>query len=234
MNTENLTLRISESLVDIWPGLINGIINAIVILVFALIVLFIGWLVALGIGQLVTRILVAIRFNQYIEKAGIKKALDKAELKVDAAAFLGAIFKWIVFVMVLSVVAEILGLFQFAGLLQDILAYLPNVIVAVLILVVAVIVSEILEKVVRAAVEGVKVGYGALAGVIVKWSIWVFAIFAMLRQLIIVPTLVDALFNAIVFGAVAFLVISLGLAFGLGGKDVAAEILRDLKKKISS
>lgn len=226
---ENLALRTYDSLVELWPGLVGGIINGIITLVFALVILFIGWLVALAVGQLVTRILGAIKFNQYIERAGIKEALDKAELKVDAAAFLGTIFKWIVFVVVLSVVAEILGLVQFAGLLQSILGYLPNVIVAVLIFVVSVIVAEILEKIVRAVVEGVKVGYGSLVGAIIKWSIWIFAILLILDQLRIGSDLIRILFA----GIIAMVAVAGGIAFGLGGKDVAAEILRGLKQKIS-
>ncbi|HDZ54719.1 MAG TPA: hypothetical protein ENI19_02830 [Candidatus Nealsonbacteria bacterium] len=225
---ENLALRTYDSLVEIWPGLVGGIINGIITLVFALIILFIGWLIALAVGQLVTRILGVIKFNQYIERAGIKEALDKAELKVDAAAFLGTIFKWIIFVVVLSVVAEILGLVQFAGLLQSILGYLPNVIVAVLIFVVSVIVAEILEKIVRAVVEGVKVGYGSLVGAIIKWSIWIFAILLILDQLRIGSDLIRILFA----GIITMLAVAGGIAFGLGGKDVAAEILRDLKQKI--
>lgn len=225
---ENLALRTYESLVEIWPGLISGIIDAIITLVFALIVLFVGWLIALGIGQLITRILNVIKLNQYIERAGIKEALEKAELKVDTAAFLGTIFKWIVFVIVLSVVAEILGLVQFAGLLQSILGYLPNVVVAVLVFVVAVIIAEILEKIVRAVVEGVKVGYGSVVGAIIKWAIWIFAILLILDQLGIGSDLIRILFA----GIVAMIAIAGGVAFGLGGKDVAGEILRDLKKKI--
>ena len=227
---ENLALGTYDSLMKILPDLMNGIINGVVTLVFALIILFVGWLIALGIGHLITRILVAIKFNQYIEKAGIKDALEKAELKVDAAAFIGTIFKWIIFIAVLSLIAEILGLVKFAELLQSVLGYLPNVVIAVLVFVVAVIVAEILEKIVRTVVEGVKVGYGSLVGAIIKWSIWIFAILLILDQLGIGSELVRILFA----GIVAMAAIAGGIAFGLGGRDVAAEILRDIKQKISS
>lgn len=227
MVIDNLAVRTYEALINIWPGIISGIINGIITLLVALIVLLVGWLIAVGVGQLIARLLETIKLNQYIERAGIKEALDKAELKVDATAFVGTIFKWIVFIVVLSVVAEILGLLQFAALLQGILHYLPNVIVAVLVFVVAVIVAEILEKVVRAIIEGVKVGYGSLVGAIVKWSIWIFAILLILDQLGIASDLIQILFA----GLVAMVAIAGGIAFGLGGKDVAAEILSDLKSK---
>jgi len=123
---------------------------------------------------------------------------------------------------------EILGFVQFAAFLKSVLIYLPNVIVAALIFVVTVILVDILEKIVRAGVEGVKVGYGQLVSVIVKWSIWIFAILAILHQLGIAKSFMETLFT----GFVAMLVIALGIAFGLGGKEVAAEMLRDLRNKL--
>lgn len=225
---DSLYDRTYYALVSIWPGLIQNIIAVLATLVVALIVLIIGWIVAVVIGSIITQVLNAIKLNQYFEKTGWKKALESAEIKVDASAFIGGIFKWLSFVVVLMIVADILGLDQFAGLLQGVIGYLPNVIVAVFLFVAAVIISDILEKVVRAAVEGTKVGYGAWAGVIVKWSIWVFAIFAILEQLGVVQGLIQTLYT----GIIAFLVIALGIAFGLGGKDVAAELLKDLKRKL--
>jgi len=227
---DSLYDRTYYALVSIWPGLIENIIAVLATLIVALIVLLVGWIVAVVIGSIITQILNAIKLNQYFEKMGWRKALEAAEIKVDASAFIGGIFKWLSFVVVLMIVADILGLDQFAGLLQGVIGYLPNVIVAVFLFVAAVIISDILEKVVRAAVEGTKVGYGAWAAVIVKWSIWVFAILAILEQLGVARGLIQTLYT----GVIAFLVIALGIAFGLGGKDVAAEILKDLKHKLLS
>jgi len=218
-----------NAIITIWPGIVTEVIKGIVTLIVVLIVLIVGWMIAVGIGRLITRILNIIKLNQYFEKTGWKGALEKADIKMDLTSFIGGIFKWIVLVIVLMIIAEILGLAQFTILLQGILGYLPNVIAAVLIFVAAVIIAEIVEKIVRAAVEGVKVGYGGVVGAIVKWSIWVFAILAILDQLKVAESLIRTLYT----GVVAFLVIAFGLAFGLGGKDVAAEILRDLKRKIS-
>ena len=226
---DNLAISINESLTQLIPNLALSIINGLVMLFVVLIVLIIGWLVAVGIGQLVTRILDLIKLNQHFENAGLKKALDKADIKANVTAFVGDVFKWITFIVALMVVAELLGLRQFAGLLGGILGYIPNVVVAVFLFVAAVIVSEILEKVIRATIESTKVGYGALIGTVVKWSIWIFALLLILEQLRIAPTFIQTLYT----GVIGFLVIALGLAFGLGGKDVAAEILQDIKKKIS-
>lgn len=198
------------------------------VLLGAIILFVIGWFISVGIGKLITEILKKLRFNKIFEKGDWKNALDKAEIKVDPSGFVGAIIKWILVIVFLQISVGILGWTDFSVLLGKVIAYLPNVVVAALIFVVAVIVADIIQKVVVAAAEGARFTYTRTAGAIIKWAIWLFAILAILRQLIIVPELVDALFGALVYGVVAVFVI----AFGLGGKDVAAEFLQDLKKKL--
>ena len=214
-----------EKLQDLW----QAFIGFIPVLLGAIIVFVIGWFISVGIGKLVTEILKKLRFNRIFEKEGWKSALQKAEIKVDASGFIGAIVKWVLVIVFLMAAVEILGLAEFASFLKGVVAYLPNVIIAALIFVVTVIVVDIVEKVVRAAVESIKVGYGQIISAVVKWSIWIFAILAILYQLGIAKPFMETLFT----GFVAVLVISLGIAFGLGGRDVAAEILQDLKRKLS-
>ena len=215
-----------------FSALLPDIGEFILKLIGAIIVFVIGWFIAIAVGKLVAEILKRLKFNRLFEKEGWKKALEKAELKIDASEFIGAIFKWVLVIVFLQIAVGILGWFQFADLLAKVISYLPNVIIAALIFVVAVIVADIVEKLVVAAAEGAKFAYTHLAGAIVKWAVWIFAILAILRQLIIVPEFVNILFGAIVYGIVALLVISFGIAFGLGGKEVAAEILQGLKKKL--
>jgi len=213
-----------NALTNLWQGFLNFIPE----LVGALVVFVIGWFIASGIGKLVERVLVKFKFNKLFNKGSWKKALEKAELKVDASVFVGAIIKWILVIVFLLASVEILGLMQFANFLRDVLNYLPNVIVAVLIFVVTFILVDIVEKLVRASVEKVRSGYGQWVSIIVKWSIWIFATLAILHQLKIAQPFLEDLFR----GVVAIIVITVGLAFGLGGKDVAAEVIRDVKAKI--
>jgi hypothetical protein len=212
------------ALQSLWEGFLGFIPD----LIGALIVFIIGWFIAVAIGKLVSEVLIRLKFNQLFEKTGWKPALEKAELKVNPSEFIGAICKWILVIVFLVAAVEILGLVEFASLLKSVLNYLPNVFVAVLIFVVTVIVVDIVEKVVRAAVEGTKVGYGHMVSMIIKWSIWIFATMTILHQLGIARAFMETLFT----GVVAMLVIAFGLAFGLGGKDVAADVLKTLKKKI--
>ena len=166
-------------------GLWGGFLAWLPKIIGAIIVLLIGWFIAIGVGKMVSEILKRLKFNRIFERGVWKEALEKAEIKIDASEFIGAICKWILVIVFLLAAVEILGLVQFADFLTKVLAYLPNVIIAALIFVVAVIIADIVEKVVRAAAEGAKLAYAHLAGVIVKWSIWIFAILAIDRKSVV-------------------------------------------------
>jgi len=216
-----LTIQSLQNLWQAFMGFVPALIGAIIVFV-------IGWFISVGVGRLITEILRKIKFNQIFEKGSWDDVLAKADIKVDVSGFIGAIIKWVLVIVFLLAAVEILGFVQFASFLNGVLAYLPNVIVAALIFVVTVIVVDIVEKVVRVAVESIKIGYGQMISAVVKWSIWIFSIMAILYQLGIARPFMETLFQ----GLVAMLVISLGIAFGLGGKEVAAEILQDLKRKL--
>jgi hypothetical protein len=198
-------------------------------LIGAILVFVIGWFISIGVAKLISEILKKLRFNRIFEKEGWKRAFERADIKVDPSGFIGAIVKWVLVIVFLLAAVDILNFDAFAIFLTEVLAYLPNVIVAALIFVVTVIVVDLVEKVVRAAVESIKVGSGQVVSAIVKWSIWVFAILAILNQLGFGFTewLVEYT-KIILWGIVAMFAI----AFGLGGKDVAGEILQDIKKKL--
>ena len=213
------------ALQSLWQGFLNFIPS----LFGAIIIFVIGWFISIGVGKLVAGILKKLKFNQIFERGGWKGAFEKAKIDVDASGFVGAIVKWVLVIVFLLAAVEILGFNQFAYFLTSVIAYLPNVIVAALIFVVTVIVVDIVEKIVRATVEGIKVGYGRMVSVIVKWSIWIFAILAILTQLRV--EVADWIVSLITI-AFAGIVVMAAIAFGLGGKDLAAELLRDLKKKL--
>lgn len=193
----------------------------------AFLVFILGWFIASAIGKLIVKTLERLKFNKLFERGGWKETLEKADVKVNVSEFIGAIVKWIFVIIFLLAAVEILGLTQFAGFLESVINWLPNLLVAAVIFVVAVIIADIIEKIVRAWVEQMRIGYASAIGTFVRWSIWLFAILAILLQLGIAPALIQTLFN----GFIAMLVISGGLAFGLGGKDIAAEILQDVRNK---
>ncbi len=202
-------------------------------LLLAIIVFIIGYLISVGIGKLVTEILKSIRFNKLFEKEGWRRSLQRANLDVNPAEFIGAIFKWVFIIVSLLVAVDVLRLTAFAGLLSQVLNYLPNLIVAVLIFVVAIVISDIVEKLVRVTVERLKVGYGYVASSIVKWAIWVFAFMLILDNLLPSSLLIKTLYTSIVYGVVGALALGVGLAIGLGGKNTAEKVITEMHRKIT-
>jgi len=122
------------SLLIIQPFL-QQLISFIANLVLAIVVFIIGYLISVGIGKLITEILKSIRFNKLFEKEGWRKALQRANVEVNPSEFIGAIFKWVFVIVSLLIAVDALGLSSFAGFLTQVLDYVPNVIVAVLVFV---------------------------------------------------------------------------------------------------
>jgi len=219
------------SLTVIQPFL-QQLISFIGNLLLAVVVFVIGYLISIGIGKLIAELLKSIKFNKLFEKEGWKRALQRANVEVNPAEFIGVIFKWVFVIVSLLIAVDVLKLTAFAGFLTQVLEYVPRVVVAVLVFVVAIIISDIVEKVVRATVERLKVGYGYLASSIVKWAIWVFTFFLILDQLLPTSLLIKTLYTSIVYGAVGALALGIGLAIGLGGKETAAKVISDMYRKI--
>jgi hypothetical protein len=202
-------------------------------LLLALVVFIVGYLISVGIGKVISEILKSIKFNRLFEKENWKKALHKANVDVNPAEFVGAIFKWVFVIVSLLLAVDILKLTSFSGFLTQVLNYLPNILVAVLVFVVATIAADIVEKVVRVTVERLSVGSGYIVSSIVKYSIWAFAFFMMLDLILPANLLIQTLYTAIVYGVIGSLALGIGLAIGLGGKDTAAKIISDMHRKIS-
>ena len=198
-------------------------------MVGALIVFLIGWFISVGFGKLVAEVLKKLKFNKIFDRAGWKEAFDKAEVKVRPSEFVGGICKWILIIVFLLASVEILGFVQLASFVSDVVAWLPNLIVAVVIFIVAVILTDIIEKLIRTSVKKMDIGYAGFLGTTVKFSIYIFAILAMLLQLGITPTIIQTL----VTGFVGMISLAFGLAFGLGGKEVASDLIKELRKKLS-
>lgn len=209
--------------------LASGSVLFLLKLIPSLLVFILGWFISAGIGKIVTEILKKMRLDKIFESTGWKDAMEKAEIKTTISEFTGSLVKWILIIVFLAISSQIIGVERFSAFLfEGIIPWLPNLLVAVLILVVTVIVAQFAEKMVKASVSKAKMDYVNLAGIIVKWSIWFFGIFAILSQLGIAEKLVLSLFQ----GIMALIAIAGGLAFGLGGKEFASDILKSLKEKM--
>ena len=212
-----------EALQSLWQGFLAFIPK----IVGAIIIFVVGWFISVWIGKLVAEVLKKLRVDRIFEKSKWDETLQKADFRMKMSDFIGGIVKWVLIIVFLLAAVEILGLTQFAIFLRAIVGWLPNLVVAAAIFVVAVIVADISEKLVRAIVGKMNVSYVKLIGSIVRWSIWIFAILAILSQLGVAKDIVQIL----VTGFVALIVISCSIAFGLGGKDLARDVLENFRGK---
>ena len=219
----------SEITIQEFQNLWQGFLGFIPSLLAAILVFVIGWFIACGIGRLIAEILIRLKFNSLFKSTGWKDSLEKAEFKVDPAGFIGAICKWVLAIVFLLASVEILGLSQFASFLEKVIAWLPNLVVAAAIFVVSVIIADFLEKIVKAWVRKMGIEQVKLIGAIIRWSVYVFAALAILLQLGITSTII----TSVVYGIIGILTLSIGLSFGLGGKEAASRAISAIEDKIS-
>jgi Conserved TM helix len=196
---------------------VNLVLTFIPRIIGFLIILIVGLIVAYFVAKAVTFLLRKVGFDHLSNRIGLSRIEQRMGVTMDPAGVLGKIVYWFILLIFLVPAADALGLPAVSNILNTLVAYLPNVFVAILVLFLGTLLATFLADIVYGAVASAKIGSpGILAG-IARWAIIGFAGLIALEQLQITPALINELFGAIVLGmAIAF-----GLAFGLGGQDAA-------------
>jgi hypothetical protein len=187
-----------------------------------LIILVIGWLIASVLGKLVASVLRSVNFNDLARRSGFAGFVQQMGLQTDASGFVAMATTWFVRLIVLVVAFDALGLPAVSQVLQQIMLWIPNLIVALMVLVFGGLLANALAGVVRGATASAGLGNPEVLANIARFSIWGFAIMIAVNQIGIGSTLINTLF----MGFVGALALAAGLAFGLGGRDTAGEIVR--------
>jgi len=195
---------------------------------WAILLFLIGLFISKWIGHLVTRFLNRARLNQALKRLNWEEALSKVNIRLNAPRFFGGIVKWFFIILFLMASVEIVGMIQFSQFLEKVLAYFLNIFIAIMIFIITVFLADFSQKIVIGSLKKEKITYSRVLGKSITWTVWILAALAILYQLEIVPTLILSLF----IGVIALVVITIGIAFGLGGKDLAARILKELEDKI--
>ena len=191
------------------------------------VILIVGWIIASLIATAVAAILRTVKFNDLAERSGFAGFVQQAGIRTDASGALATIVKWFVRLIALVVAFDALGLPAVSQVLQQLLLWIPNLVVAIVVLVLAGLVANAVHALVRGATAQADLGSPDLLANIARGAIWAFGIVIAVNQLGIATTLVNTLFMATV-GAVA---LALGLAFGLGGRETAGMIVADWYRK---
>ena len=187
-----------------------------------LVILLIGWFIASALAKVVSTVLRSVRFNDLAQRAGLSGFVQRMGLQTDAAGFVALVAKWFVRLIVLVTAFDALGLLAVSQILQQLLLWLPNLVVALVVLVIGGLAAGALAGLVRGATAESGLGNPDLLATIVRVAVWAFAIVVAVNQIGVAATLVNTLFMATV-GALA---LALGLAFGLGGRETAAQVVR--------
>src|ERR671913_282016 len=206
----------SEGMFQPLQNALSTFLSYIPQLIGALIILIVGYIVAKVLQAVVGRVLQAVGFDGWMEKGGIKQFFDRAETNQTPVSILGQLVFWFVFIIALTMAADALGIPQVSVILGQLIAYIPSIIAAVLILILAALLANFVSGIVRGAT-----GSGLLASV-AQYAIIVYAVFAAITELGIAVELTAPTF-LIVLGALA---LGAAIAFGIRGREIAQDILQ--------
>lgn len=216
---------LNQSLMDMFWGVSQFVPTLLV----AILIFIIGWVVGAGLGRLVAQVIDAIKLDVALRQAGVDKIVERAGMKLNSGRLLGELVKWFFIIVFLVAALDVVGLTDVTAFLKGVvLTYIPQVIVAVLILLVSAVLAQTAERVVSSSARAAGISAAGLLGTITRFAIWVFAILAALDRLGISP-LIQTLFTGVV---VAF-ALAFGLAFGLGGVKAAERYIEKVEKEIS-
>lgn len=215
--TDTTTTSVRDSL-----GEVIGFIPEIIA---ALVVILIGVIVAWAVKVVIVKGLSFIKLRKYTDSMGLSRVFTE---KVEVAELIGDIAKWTIIIIFLIPALTILNLEGINDIIRDIVAYIPNVIVAVVILMVGVVVADLTARVVRSTAATIGARAAEMLADVARWAIVLFSVLAALVQLNIAAGLLQILWT----GIVAFFVIAGGIAFGMGGKDAASDIISRARKNI--
>ena len=197
-------------------------------LVGAILIFVLGLLVASLIKTAVMRLLGMAQIEPFAERMGLSRVLRGLNTEISTQEVLGEIIRWAIILVFLVPASEVLGLPQLSRLINGLVDYIPNVVVAMIILMIGAVLADIVGEIVGGTSHALGTSTANVLAVTSKYAIIVFAVMIALSELGIAKDII----NTLVMGLVGMIALAGGLAFGLGGKDTAAEILDALKGKL--
>ena len=186
-----------------------------------------GWAVAAVLRRLTVRFLQAVDLDGRCARQGVTATLGRAGIRRLPSEMVGRFVFWIVLVIGLLMVIEALEVPAAAGLAPVVIKFLPSLLVAVLVMIIGWLLANFLAQAVLIFIVNAQLGGGPLVAGALRWLILLFAASVALTQLGIAREMVLLVFGILFGGAV----LGLALAFGLGGRQLAAEALEGWLRK---
>lgn len=202
-------------------GMMNTAANALPTVLSALVILIVGWIIAKMVKWAVQKVLKTINFDSITDKVGINKYLKQGGIKKGSTGLVSALVYWMIMLAVLTAFFNTLGLEQVSNLFNDIIMYIPKILVGCLLFVVGMYLAEFVSGLVVGALKSGGVANAETFGKFANFAVMFFVVSIVLSQLGIGGGIISSLVS-IVLGSLG---LALSLAFGLGGKDWAAGLI---------
>ena len=216
----------NTSLQDLWWGFIQFAPKLIVAIIFFII----GWILGSLVAKAFEHVINALKVDKLFASIGMDDFFRKAGMNLNTGYFIGQVVKWFVIIVFLLPSLNLVGLDYISFFLKDdVLGFLPKVIVAAFILIIATIVAEALSKVVNSSARAMNLHSANMLGTVTKYAVWIFAFIIALGQLGVAPAYMQILFA----GIIGMLAIAGALAFGLGAKDAAGRFVAKIGEDIA-
>lgn len=209
-------------------GALNTLLSAIPRIIGFAVVLIVGWIISSLLAKAVRALLHAIKFNDLAQRSGFAGFVQKMGVKNDSAGVIANIVKWFVRLITLVVAFDTLGLPAVSNVLQQLLLWLPNLVVALVVLVIGGLAAKALSQLVRGATAEAGFSNPDTLATVTRVAVWGFTIVVAVNQLGIATTLI----NTLLIGIIGALSIAFGLAFGLGGRDRAAQMIDSMGRNL--
>ncbi len=213
-----------ETVVQPMETMWGNVMGFLPTLVSVILILIIGWVVATVFQRVITRFLKLARLDSVSEKIGIAGILTKGDINYTLSEIIGVLTYWLLMLFVFLMAGDLLKLTVAAELLKQVIEYVPFVIASVFILVLGIFFSSIMANAVRTTAANAGITQARSLAQFTQVIIVIFTIMEALNQLRIDTTIIQLLIKAVLF-AVS---LGVGLAIGLGCKDMAAKYVGQL------
>ena len=207
---------------DLWSGIVVFLPK----LLIALLVFILGWVVAKIVYKAIVKLAKTLKVDERVKP--MAGAIERAGYKLKVGNIIGFLVKWFIIIGALTISLELLGLQSTKGLLIGIIAYIPQVVIAIFVLMAGIVVADFVKKIVQGSTKMLNVKSATFLSNLAKTTVVIFTALVSLNVIGFNSEVINILF----MGTVAMVALAGGLAFGLGGQKAAAEAIEDIKSSM--
>lgn len=193
----------------------------------ALLIFVLGLILAKWAKAIIVKVLSAVKLDKVLRKIGLEPFLSQADIKLKSEVIIGEIARWLIIIVFFIAGVNVLGLTTIGSVLASVLSYVPTIVSAILILTIGVLLAGLIESLIKGTVNQIDPKTGRLLSKVASYLVIVVAALAAINELGIAQSLINILF----IGIITTLALGIGLAIGLGAKDLASKMLMDWYNK---